>query len=142
MKVMKFHGGYLVRLERGEEITKALTTFLKDRHIMAGTVMGLGGIADVELGFYDLTARTYLRKTIPGNLELVYYMGNITLVDEEPFIHAHSVVSGADFHAYAGHFFSAKVAVTGEFTIHPADWEVVRALDDYTGLKLMDISNP
>ena len=141
MKVMKFNGGYLVRIERGEEITKALTTFLKKKQILAGTVMGLGGIADVELGFYDLSARTYLRKTISGNLELVYYMGNITLVDDEPFIHAHAVVSGADFHAYSGHFFSARVAVTGEFTVHPAGWEVVRSLDDYTGLKLMDISD-
>ena len=139
MRVSQFTGGYIVRVECGEEITKTLTNFLREKQISAGTVMGLGGIADAELGFYDLPSRTYLRKTIPGNLELVYYMGNITLVDTEPFIHAHAVVSGADYLAYSGHFFSAKVAITGEFTIHPTNWEIARSFDDYTGLKLMDI---
>lgn len=139
MKVQKFAEGYLVRLERDEEITEALTKFIKANEIHAGTVLGLGGIADAELGFYDLPSRTYLHQTFPGNLELIHYMGNITLVDSEPFIHAHAVVSGPDYIARAGHFFSARVAITGEFVIRPADWQVSRALDDFTGLKLMDI---
>jgi predicted DNA-binding protein with PD1-like motif len=139
MKARKFTGGYLVRIERGEEVTRTLTDFLLEKQIYAGTVTGIGGIGDAELGYYDLPSRTYLRKTIPGNLELVYYMGNITLMDGEPFIHAHTVVSGPDFNAYSGHFFSARIVATGEFVIHPADWEIARALDDETGLKLMDI---
>ncbi len=139
MKAYKFADGFLVKVERGEEVTAALTDLLKEKRIHAGTVMGLGGIGDAELGFYDLPSRTYLRKVIPGNLELVYYMGNITLVDGEPFIHAHAVVSGPDFVAHSGHFFSARVVVTGEFVIRPADWEVARSMDDAVGLKLMDI---
>lgn len=141
MKVVKFIGGYLLKIERDEEITQSLTDFLRKNQINAGTVTGIGGIADVELGFYDLPTKTYLRKTIPGNLELVLYNGNITVVDGEPFIHAHAVVSGADYQAYSGHFFSAKIAITGEFIIHPADWNVARTLDDFTGLKLMDMSD-
>lgn len=139
MKAYKFADGFLVKVERGEEITAALTDFLREKRIHAGIVTGLGGIGDAELGFYDLPSRTYLRKTIPGNLELVYYMGNITLVDGEPFIHAHAVVSGPDYMARSGHFFSARVVITGEFVIRPADWEVTRSLDDAVGLKLMDI---
>ena len=106
MKIEPFSGGFLVRVERGEEITRALTEFLKTEGIRAGTVTGIGGIADVDLGFYDLSSKTYLHRTIPGNLELVHYSGNITMVDDEPFIHAHAVVSGADYRAYAGHFFT------------------------------------
>lgn len=139
MKVTQFSDGYLVRIERGEEVTAALTDFLRERQIHAGTIMGLGGIGDAELGFYDLPSRAYLRQTIPGNLELIYYLGNITRVDGQPFIHAHAVVSGPDYIARSGHFFDAKVVVTGEFVIRPADWDVSRAFDDATGLKLMDI---
>ncbi|TKJ41012.1 hypothetical protein CEE37_04935 [candidate division LCP-89 bacterium B3_LCP] len=139
MKVKKHSGGYLVRLERGEEVTETLTGFLKKYDIQSGTVSGIGGIADADLGFYDLPSKTYLHKTIPGNLELIIYSGNITLVDGEPFIHAHAVVSGKDYKAYAGHFFNAEVAITGEFTIQPSDWVVHRRLDEVTGLKLMGI---
>ena len=139
MRALEFDGGFLARLERGEEITEALDQFLQDKDIKAGTVTGLGGIENAELGFFDLPTKTYQRKTVPGNLELVHYAGNITLVDGRPFIHAHAVVSGPDFKAWAGHFFSAKVAITGEFVIRPAAWEVDRQPDDFTGLNLMDI---
>ena len=102
-------------------------------------VTGLGGIGDAELGFYDLPNKTYLRKKFPGNLELVNYLGNITLVDGKPFIHAHAVISGPDYAAHSGHFFGARVTITGEFVIRPEDWEVKRVPDDYSGLKLMDL---
>ena len=101
--------------------------------------MGIGGIGDAELGFYDLNKREYLHKTISGNLELVHYMGNITLVEGKVFIHAHAVVSGADYQAHSGHFFGAKVTITGEFFIRPADYQVARVYDEATGLKLMDL---
>jgi uncharacterized protein len=139
MLIQPFTGGYLIRLERGEEVQAVLTRFLADRSIRAGMITGLGGVGDAELGFYDLADKVYLRKVIPGNLELVSYMGNITLVEGKPFIHAHAVVSGADYHAWSGHFFGAKVTITGEFIVRLADWEVNRAVDDYSGLKLMDI---
>jgi predicted DNA-binding protein with PD1-like motif len=139
MKVLKHAEGYLIRLERGEEVTRSLTQFLKEAKINAGTVTGIGGIANADLGFYDLNKREYLHQIIPGNLELIHYSGNITLVDSEPFIHAHAVVSGPDYLAKAGHFFEARVAITGEFVIKPSDWTVSRAFDDATGLKLMDL---
>ena len=139
MLVLSFTDGFLLRLERGEEVQSTLTQFLADKGLRAGVITGLGGIGDAELGFYDLAHKVYLRKTISGILELVSYLGNITQVNGKPFIHAHAVVSGLDFQAYAGHFFSAKVTITGEFVIRPADWEVSRALDEYSGLKLMDL---
>jgi predicted DNA-binding protein with PD1-like motif len=142
MLAAQFSEGYLLRLERDEEVTESLTRFLEEKEIRAGIVSGLGGIADAELGFYDLPTKTYLRRVIPGNLELVHYLGNITQVDGKPFIHAHAVVSGRDYQAYSGHFFQARIAVTGEFVIRPADWKVSRALDDFTGLKLMDLGDP
>jgi len=139
MKAIEFKDGYLARLMRGEEVTEQLERFLKEKGIKAGSVTGIGGIENAELGYYDLPSRTYNRKIISGNLELIHYGGNITLVDGEPFIHAHAVVSGPDFIPASGHFFSAKVAITGEFIINPADWNLERKLDPSTGLKLIDL---
>lgn len=141
MKTLAFSGGILIRLERGEEITAVLHGYLDENRITAGTITGLGGVSDAELGFYDLASRTYQRTTIAGNLELVSYQGNITVVDGAPFVHAHAVVSGPDYRPYAGHFFGAIVAITGEFVLRPADWSVERLLDEATGLKLMGLSD-
>lgn len=138
MDTLKFENGFLVRLDRGEEITATLERFLQEQEITGGTVTGLGGIEDAELGFFDLSSKTYDRRTVSGNLELIHYSGNISQVDGRPFIHAHAVVSGPDYAALAGHFFQARIAVTGEFTIQPSDWKVVRTEDEFTGLKLID----
>lgn len=139
MKALRFDKGYLVRLDRGEEVTEILERFLGKEGIHAGTVSGLGGVRNVELGYYDLPSKTYRRQRQPGNLELIHYGGNITLLEGKPFIHAHAVVSGPDFKPYSGHFFGAEVTLTGEFVVRPADWKVNRLPDDYTGLKLMDL---
>ncbi len=139
MKTLTFSSGILIKLERGEEVTAALQGFLAENQIAAGTITGLGGVSNAELGFYDLASRIYQRTTIAGNLELVSYQGNITVVDGAPFIHAHALVSGPDYRPYAGHFFSAVVAITGEFVLRPGDWSVARLLDEATGLKLMDL---
>lgn len=139
MKIQAFNNGFLIRLDRGEDVTVTLQGFLRDNKLKAGTVTGLGAIEETELGYYDLPTKTYLRKTIPGIVELIQYAGNITLLDGRPFIHAHAAVSGPDFQPKSGHFFSGKIAVTGEFVIHPADWNVKRKPDDYTGLNLMDL---
>ncbi len=139
MKALDFSGGILIKLERGEEVTAAIQGFLDEKRIVAGTISGLGGVRDAELGYYDLESRTYQRTTVAGNLELVSYQGNITLLDGAPFVHAHAVLSGPDFRSYGGHFFSAVVAITGEFVLRPADWSVERIPDEATGLNLMGL---
>lgn len=140
MQYTPYDKGFLIRIDRKEEVTSTLTKFLEENEIQAGSVQGLGALKDVELGFYDLEARTYLRKTIPETVELIQYMGNITLLEGKPFIHAHAVVSGSDFIARSGHFFEGVVAVTGEFLVTPADWNVNRAMDEEVGLNLMDLN--
>lgn len=139
MKSQTFSGGVVLRLDRGEMVTGMLEEYLNRDGIRGGTVTGLGGVEDVELGYYDLASRTYQRRRVEGIVELVTYSGNISMLDDRPFIHAHAVVSGPDFKPYSGHFFDARVALTGEFVIRPADWSIERRHDAATGLNLMDI---
>lgn len=137
MKCVRQENTFLVRLDRGESVTETLTAFLEDRGIEAGTVTGIGGVRDVALGYFDLEAGAYRRFEVEGNVELVLYTGNIARVEGKPFIHAHAVVSGPDFRPYAGHFFEARVAVTGEFVVRPGAGAVERRPDPFTGLNLL-----
>jgi predicted DNA-binding protein with PD1-like motif len=139
MKSQTFSGGVVLRLDRGEMVTGTLEDFLNREEIRGGTVTGLGGVEKVELGYYDLASRTYRRKRVEGIVELVTYSGNISVLDGRSFIHAHAVVSGPDFTPFSGHFFDARVALTGEFIIRPASWSIERRHDDATGLNLMNL---
>ena len=138
MKSKKVEGGYLVVLERGEEVVKSLTDFVKENNIEGGEVYGIGGVKDVVLGFFDTTKKEYLKRRFEANFELVSLVGNVSLLEDKPFIHLHSAISGADFSLFAGHLFEATISVTGEFYIRIQP-KVVRKLNPDIGLNLISL---
>lgn len=141
MRYRETPGGYVVRLQKGEEIHGALTRFMREKHIGGGSVAGLGAVREVSLGYYNVETKEYVRKSYDGDYELVNLTGNLSHVDGEPLLHAHAVISGADMAALGGHLFTATIAVTGEFFITDAGREMNRALDSETGLKLLDLDD-
>lgn len=128
---------HIVRLDAGEEVLESLTVYLKERRIVGGVISGIGAVKDTTLGYFDLPSREYQRREFPEEMELINLTGNITWVDEAPFIHAHATISGADYLAKSGHLFGATVAITGEFFIWPSEIKLPRELDQRTGLKLI-----
>lgn len=131
--------GYIVRLNRGEEIVTTLTEFADGVDLKSGFVTGLGAICDVELGFFDFENKKYIRKEFGGDYELVNLTGNFSILDGRPFLHAHITIADSDCRPSAGHLYSAKVAVTGEFLVTSTGVEVVRKPDNETGLNLLEL---
>ena len=138
MKAFATDTGYVVRLDLNEEVIEALTDFVKNEGLAGGTISGIGALKDVTLGYFDPEQKAYIQKTFPKEMELVQLTANITWVDNKPFIHAHAIVSGADYIARAGHLFSATIAITGEMFVLPTDTKIERRLDPVTGAKLID----
>jgi len=141
MRVQKTKDGWLVVLERGEEVVSSLTAFAQQQHLEGGQVRGIGGVCDVVLGWYDLPAKVYRKRKFAGNYELVSLVGNIACVGDGLFLHLHATISGPDFVVRGGHLFEAKVAITGEFEVRPAP-KVVRKHDRFTGLRLLAPTTP
>jgi predicted DNA-binding protein with PD1-like motif len=136
MKTNKQGSAYYVQVQRGEQVIASLTAFAKEHGLGAGSVVGIGAVTKVELGYYELPTRTYHRKTFSEEYELVNLTGNFSLVDGEPFVHAHVTIGDAEYRAHCGHLFEAEVAVTGEFVVTPLEGAVNREQDDSVGLKL------
>lgn len=139
MEWREMGGGYCVRVLRDEELIEQLTAFAAERGIKAGSISGIGAVKDVELGFYELETKTYHRKVFAEDHELVSLVGNVSLVDGQPFIHAHVTIGAPDYTIYGGHLFKANIAVTGEFIVRPLEGEVHRALDEGCGLNLWSL---
>jgi len=137
MRAFHTSSGYVVRLDRGEEVLSTLAAFLKAEGVSGATLSGIGAVQRTTLGYFDLHKREYLRREFPDDMELVSLTGNLTWVEGEPLIHAHVTISGPDFVAVSGHLFSAEIAITGEFAIVPTGMRLERALDERTGLRLI-----
>ena len=141
---MQFHQTndiYQVYLETGESVIDELTGFCKKLNILNGQINGIGAVKNTELGSYDLNTKHYHRKKFNEDHELISYSGNIILLDDEPFIHAHAVIGNHDMQLFGGHVFKMDIAVVGEFIIQKFNSTSKRSLNDQIGLAVWDLKN-
>lgn len=139
MKTRKIAGGYLVRLERGEEAISSLTAFAAERKIPCGVLSGIGAVKDLTLGYFDTLARRYRKRHIRKTVEVVSLTGNISHLDGKPFVHAHITVAEQDQKLRGGHFFRGVVAVTLEIHIDVIARRLNRVFDPQTGFAYWDL---
>jgi len=136
MQLKKLTKGTVIRLDRGESVIDTLSRGLREAQIFSGMLMGIGALKNIELGFFDLLKKEYNKIYLKGIYELLSFTGNITCVENNPFIHAHAVLGSPHYQTVGGHFFNAEVAVTMEVFIFPLSPHITRTKDPFTGLKL------
>lgn len=139
MKSRTVPGGYLLRLEKGEEALASLALFAGEHGIQCGFLQGIGAVNDLELGYFDTEAGDYRRRLIQETVEVVSLTGNVSLLDGKPFIHAHVAVAGPDQKLLGGHFFRGVVAVTLEIFIHVVPEQLTRKPDPDAGFNFWDL---
>lgn len=140
MKEKQLNNGYILKLEKGEEILDSLTKFCADNDIRSGSITGIGGADNVVLKYYNLEKTDYDSRTFSGkNYEILSLNGNISQVDSKPFLHIHATIGDSDYKVFGGHLGSAKIGITCEIIIHTYDETVGRKLDENLRLKFLDL---
>ncbi len=128
---------HLVRLDCGEDLYDGITEFVRERGILAAAVNCLGALTRASLRYYHQEERRYVDFDLERHLEVVAGVGNVSMLDGDPFLHLHVALADADGKAYGGH-----VNVGCEvFALEATIWELagdppVREPDDCTGLTL------
>jgi predicted DNA-binding protein with PD1-like motif len=141
MQYKQHDATYFVYLEKGEPVVDMLTNFCKEHNILNGYISGIGAMNNIELGAYDSNTKEYIKKVFKEDHELITYQGNIMLLNDEPFIHAHITIGNHDMEIFGGHLFSMNVAVVGEFIIHKIGGNSKRTFNDDIGLATWDLTN-
>ncbi|ACV46895.1 MULTISPECIES: PPC domain-containing DNA-binding protein [Halomicrobium] len=126
---------YVCRLETGRDWRAQIEDFADEQGIDAAFFQGLGAVEDAEIYFYDQERQEYDAVTFPEPLEVAACVGNVSLLDGEPFAHTHAVLSRPDGSALAGHLNSATV-FAGELHVRAFDAELAREHDETTDLDL------
>lgn len=141
MRFKQIDNIYQVYLEKGDSVVDDLTKFCKEHNILNGQITGIGAVNNIELGSYDSKTGEYIKKTFENDHELITYQGNIMLLDNEPFIHAHVTIGNHNMEIFGGHLFKANIAVVGEFIINKIDGNSKRTFNDKIGLATWDLTN-
>lgn len=139
MEYQEVKDGFLVRLIRGEKITETLLQFINEKEIPGGILTGIGAIEKVTLGYFDRDKKEYLRKEFNDIYEVVSFLGNISYVNDEPFVHAHITLGDNKFQSHVGHFFEGTVAVTMEIFIRTFEDKIYREKDEDLQLNLLKL---
>lgn len=139
MTYVETKNGYIMRFFRDEEIMGALTKFCEEHNVTSATFVGIGATKHAVFGYYDLDAKEYVFKTFGQLMEVVSMQGNVTLLDEKPFLHVHAAFGDTDLTVYGGHVKEMTAGVTVEVHLTKHDKEVERKHDEGIGLNLFEL---
>jgi len=136
MRWRAIQGGWVVVLDRGDDLHECLVRVAREAGIRSAGFTGLGAVDGVQLAYWNLPAREYERIDLDGDLEIGALVGNLTMLDGAPFVHAHAVLGGRDFVAKTGHLARARCSATVEIVVHDFGTAVERGLVPEIGLNL------
>ena len=126
------------RLAKGEDLLAALTNCAREQGISLGEVQAIGAVSQARVGYYHQGERQYYYLDRRRPLEIACLMGNISLKDGEPMVHAHVTLTDSDGRAFGGHLAEGTLVFACEFAIqeYQAAAPLVRGMDEPTGLFL------
>lgn len=119
LKKFKLDEAYLGRLKKDDDLLNKLTEIVKEEEITTGFIKVIGAVQNAKIGFYNQKTHEYQYKNIDREMEIVSCIGNISILDGEPFIHAHITLADQDGSCYGGHLAEGTTVFASEFFIQP-----------------------
>jgi len=129
---------YLIgRLQWGSDLLEEITRICREEKVRLGRVEAFGAVSKARLAYYDQQAREYRFIDMEKDLELTKLVGNVSLKEGEPIVHAHVTLADKDGRAYGGHLAPGTLVFACEFIIQAFDGPLLtRSYDAETGLQL------
>jgi predicted DNA-binding protein with PD1-like motif len=125
------------RLEHGADLIEELTSVCMANGVGLGWVHALGALQKARIGYYNQGSREYEFIEMDRHLEITNLVGNVSLKDGEPIIHAHVTLADDEARAFGGHLAPGTIVFACEFCIQVFDGpDLCRGFDDATGLPL------
>ena len=132
---------YVLVFDKGDEVMESLDRFASEHQLTAGHFTAIGAFSDVTLGFLDPETKEYEPIRIDEQVEALSLVGDISLEDGDPRVHAHVVVGKRDGQAYGGHLLEAHVWPTLEVVLTESPAHLRRRIDPETGLPLIALED-
>lgn len=117
----------------------ALTSLAAEEGITAAEVSGIGAFESAVIGFYNVEAQEYDRIPVEEETEVLSLLGNLSVTDEGPRVHAHVSLGRRGGSALGGHLFEGRCGATMEIFVREEPGELRRVAEQHAGLPLLDL---
>ncbi len=129
------------KLSYGKDLIEEITQICSKENIQLGRIEALGAVQKACIGYYDQNSREYQFLDLDQHLEITNFIGNVSLKDGDPIVHAHVTLADEKGKAYGGHLAPGTIIFACEFVLEVFDGPAFnRGLDEETGLPLWEMS--
>lgn len=139
MKALKYSEGYILKFSKDELLVNEILKFSKKNKIKFAWFDGLGAAQGVELGYYSINSQDYQWQTFTKLAEVTNLTGNVSILNNEHFVHAHITLTDEHFKAFGGHLKELVVGGTVEINLRLINKNINRVYEETTGLNVLDL---
>ena len=130
---------YIGRLSKGADLLEEMTGRCMELGIRFSRIEAIGAVSRARLAYYDQKEREYCHFDINEPLEIASLIGNISLKDGQPMVHAHVTLADESGKTYGGHLAPGTIVFACEIVIQAFKEEPLkRGKDEETGLPLWE----
>jgi len=135
---MRVGPAYMGRLPHNCDLLAELTNICREHNIYHAQISAIGALSQWRVGYYDQRAHEYEFLTGNDHREIVSLLGNASLYEGAPMVHAHLGLANAEGHVLGGHLAEGCKVFACEYIIQKFFTEIPlqRAPDPETGLNL------
>ncbi|MEO8251352.1 MAG: DUF296 domain-containing protein [Chloroflexota bacterium] len=125
------------RMATGDDLVQEIERLCTEMEIRAAWVTVVGAVRHASFAYYDEEDHRYLELESNEHHEISGFVGNISIRDGLPFLHAHATFCSQNGSAVGGHLLPGCEVFVGEVTIREMKGvDLVRTPDEVTGLSL------
>ena len=126
---------FITRLCHGKDLISEIERACEDKRIKTCWFIVIGALKNVTYGFYDQISKQYMKKSFDKECEITSCTGNVSVLDNNIFVHAHINFADKDGNVRGGHIFSGEI-FAAEILIFDYKEILMREFNEETNLKL------
>ena len=131
---------WIAVLDPGDEAKTTLTDFAKNMRIQTASFVAVGAFERVTVGYFDWQKKAYQPIALNEQVEVLSFIGDIVKDEnDEPALHAHTVVGRFDGTTRGGHFLEGIVRPTLEVAFTETPRHLVRRKRLGLNIPLIDL---
>lgn len=125
------------RLATGDDLVAEIERVCAEQGINAAWVSVIGAVKRASFAYYEQQDHRYLELDSDEHHEITGFVGNISIRDGRPFLHAHATFCARNGAAVGGHLLKGCEVFAAEVTIREMTGVVLeRTVDEVSGLAL------
>ena len=130
-----------VRIKHGDDLSHKLSDFCLENKIKLGFVSIIGALQKASFSFYDQEEKKYSKSYVNEPVEILSCLGNVSVKEGKPFLHAHLSVADKNGNVFGGHLEEGTIIFACECALFELEGDILeRKYDQLTGLSLWDFS--